>query len=119
MSVALAPHLRRAGVPITLASLLAICLATLWPQPPAPVDSHFCVICGSFGTVDALLNVLLFVPLGIGLSLLEWSERRAVLAMCALSIAIEAAQFFVIPGRDSTLGDVLTNTFGGAMGFMA
>jgi hypothetical protein len=119
VTVALAPHLRRVGFAITLASLIAIGLATLWPQPPAPVDSHFCVICGSFGTVDALLNVLLFVPLGIGLSLLERSDRRAILAMCALSIAIETAQFFVIPGRDSTLGDVLANTLGGALGFMA
>lgn len=119
MTVALTPHLRRAGFAITLASLLAIGLATLWPQPPAPVDSNFCLICGSFGTVDALLNVLLFVPLGIGLSFLERSTRRAVLAMCVLSIAIEAAQFFVIPGRDSTLGDILANTLGGALGFIA
>ena len=37
--------------------------------------------------------------------------------MCALSALVETAQFLVVPGRDSTLGDVVTNTIGGALGF--
>jgi hypothetical protein len=37
--------------------------------------------------------------------------------MCALSALIEAAQLMVIPGRDATIGDVLTNSLGGALGF--
>jgi hypothetical protein len=37
--------------------------------------------------------------------------------MCALSALIETAQFLFIPGRSSTIGDVLTNSLGGALGF--
>src|SRR5450759_4224060 len=117
LTVAPAPHLRRAGLVITIASLAAIGFATLLPEPAAAVGSHFCLVCGSLGGVDAVLNVFLFVPLGIGLTLSGLPAKRALLAMCALSALIETAQFLVIPGRDSTIGDVLTNTLGGALGF--
>ena len=117
MSVAPAPHLRRVGPIITIASLVAIAFATLMPEHSAAVQSHFCLVCGSFGTVDVVLNIILFVPLGVGLALSGVSGKRAVIAICALSALIETAQFFVIPGRDSTVGDVLTNSLGGALGF--
>jgi VanZ family protein len=116
LTVALAPHLRRAGLVISIVSLVAIAFATLTPEPADDIGSHFCLVCGSFGGVSALLNVFLFVPLGVGLALSGWPAKRALLCMCALSVLIETAQL-VIPGRDSTLGDVLTNSFGGALGF--
>lgn len=118
ISVAAAPHLRTAGLLLAIASLIVIAFATLLPQPPGVVESHFCVICGSFGSVDAVLNVVLFVPLGIGLALYGLRARNSVVASCVLSAAIEITQFLLIPGRDSTLGDVITNTVGGAIGFM-
>jgi hypothetical protein len=102
---------------ITIASLAAIGFATLLPEPDAAVSSHFCLVCGSVGGVNAVLNVFLFVPLGIGLGLTGFPGKRAVIAMSALSALIETAQFLVIPGRDATIGDVLTNTFGGVLGF--
>jgi hypothetical protein len=43
--------------------------------------------------------------------------RRAVIASFVLSSLIELAQFLMIPGRNSTIGDVLTNSIGGAIGF--
>jgi hypothetical protein len=118
ISVAAAPHLRRVGLLLSVASLIAIGFATLLPQPPGAIESHFCVICGSFGSVDAILNVVLFAPLGIGLALYGLRGRNAVIAMCVLSAAIETTQFLLIPGRDSTLGDVISNTVGGAIGFV-
>ena len=63
-----------------------------------------------------LLNVLLFVPLGVGLALYGLRGKHALLAAFALSVLIESAQL-LIPGRDSTIGDVLTNTLGGGIGF--
>jgi hypothetical protein len=101
---------------ITTVSLAAIAYATLMPEPTDNFGSHFCLVCGSVGGVSAVLNVFLFVPLGIGLVLSGWSAKRALIAACALSVLIETAQL-AIPGRDSTLGDVLTNSFGGALGF--
>jgi hypothetical protein len=69
------------------------------------------------GGVNGVLNVFLFVPLGFGLALSGFPGKRAVIAMCALAALIETAQFLVIPGRNSTIGDVLTNSLGGALGF--
>ena len=116
-TVAPAPHLRSLGLVITIASLAAIAFATLLPEPPVAAGSHLCLLCGSLGGVDAVLNVFLFAPLGIGLALSGSPGKRAIFAMFALSALIEIAQFLVIPGRDSTIGDVLTNTLGGVLGF--
>jgi hypothetical protein len=119
ISVAAAPHLRRVGLLLSIASLIAIGFATLLPQAPGGVESLFCLVCGSFGTVDAVLNVVLFAPLGVGLALCGFKRQSTVIGICILSVAIETTQFLMIPGRDSTVGDVLTNTVGGAIGFMA
>jgi VanZ family protein len=116
MTVASTPHLRRLGLVLTILSLAAIAYATLLPEPGRPLDAHLCLVCGSLGGVDAILNVLLFIPLGVGLALSGVPCRRALLTMSVLSVLIETAQFFVIPGRDATIGDVLTNTLGGALG---
>jgi hypothetical protein len=116
-TVALTPHLRRLGLVITIVSLAAIAFATLMPQPDDTIGSHFCLVCGLVGGVSAILNVFLFVPLGIGLALSGWSAKRALIGMGALSVLIEIAQLG-IPGRDSTLGDVLTNSLGGALGLV-
>jgi VanZ family protein len=117
LTVAPAPHLRRVALIIILASMVAIAIATLSPDTAPAVGSHFCLICGSVGTVDALLNIILFLPLGVGLALFGIRTKNAVIWMFALSALIETAQFFVISGRDATVGDVLTNTLGGTLGF--
>jgi hypothetical protein len=117
LTVAPAPHLRRAGLVVAIASVAAIAVATLIPEPSAAAGSIFCLVCGSGGGVSAILNVFLFAPLGVGLALTGFPGKRALLGMCALSVLIEAAQFLVIPGRYSTIGDVLTNSLGGALGF--
>jgi hypothetical protein len=101
-------------------AVVAIGCATLFPAPgEEPVGSHFCLVCGTTGGVDVLLNILLFIPLGVGLALLGVPAGRAILLMFSLSTMIEIAQFTVIVGRDATLGDVLCNTIGGAVGFSA
>ena len=118
MTVAPTPHLRRVGFGVTIAGLVVIAFATLLPAPPGPAAAHLCLICGTLGTLDAILNVILFIPLGVGLALAGVPGKRALLAMCALSAAIEIAQLLLIPGRDSTVGDVLMNTLGGTLGFV-
>lgn len=118
MTVASAPHLRRLGLLVTIAALIAIALATLLPEPGRAPGSHLCLVCGSFGGVDVVLNVVLFVPLGVGLALYGLRGKHAIPTAFALSALIEIAQLF-IPGRDATIGDVLTNTLGAAIGFAA
>ena len=82
ITVAPTPHVRRVGLVITIASLVAIAFATLLPEPAtAAHGSHFCLVCGSLGGVNAILNVFLFVPLGIGLALFGIPGKRTLLAM--------------------------------------
>ncbi|WP_133176438.1 VanZ family protein [Nocardioides currus] len=62
-----------------------------------------------------LLNVLLFVPLGVGLALVTgWRWWQVCLAAAAASTALELLQL-VLP-RDADPVDVLTNTLGAAVG---
>jgi glycopeptide antibiotics resistance protein len=118
-TLAPSPHTRRFGFALVVLSLAAIAWLTLRPAhaSSSPIDSHLCVICGPLAGVDILLNVLLFVPLGVGLNLSGLSFWKAFLICFALSLSIETAQAFIVSGRDSTLSDVLTNTSGGIIGF--
>src|SRR5580765_1547243 len=95
-SVALTPHLRRIGSMRTIGSVVAILFATLLPDSGQPVDSHLCLVCGTLGGVDAVLNVLLFFPLGVGLALSGIAGNRAVLTAFILSATIETTQLFFI-----------------------
>jgi len=105
-----ASQARAVGAGITAASLLAIGLATLLPNRN-PTASQSCC-----GTPDFVLNLILFIPLGIGLSRLGFSGLGAALAGAALSTGIELSQLWLIPGRDSALHDVVSNCLGTAAG---
>jgi VanZ like family len=115
--VASTPQRRRIATGLAITSALAICAATLVPQHGAVTPIGLCVICGDRGGVDAILNILLFLPLGASLALAGWPARRALLAMSLFSAMIELAQLTLVAGRDASLGDCLTNSAGGAMGF--
>jgi len=120
MIATLTPRRRRAGLALTAAALVVIAVATLVPQPSeAPFVAQtpiWCLVCGQFGTLDVLLNVALFAPLGAGLLWLDLPWRRVVLIGGALSLAIETTQYFAIAGRDASLGDLLTNSAGTGLG---
>ena len=109
---------KRWGAAVTAAAVIVIITLTLTPSRAtiAPPPS-LCIICGGFGGVDVILNVLLFVPLGIGLGLLAHRRRRAFMLALALSLTIEILQI-PIPGRDSSLGDVVTNAAGATLGLL-
>ena len=97
-------------------ALVAILAATL---PPSGDDFSGellrCVLCGDHKIADFIRNIILFVPLGGCLALAGVRWWRIGLAGTALSVAIEYAQLF-IPGRDSSVGDVLSNTTGAVVG---
>ncbi len=63
----------------------------------------------------AAANVVLFWPLGVALALRRWPLAKTTAAGCALSLLIEAAQYW-IPGRFSNLDDVVTNGLGALTG---
>lgn len=117
-TVASTLHVRRGGLWLAACALIAIAIITLVPSDDPGVNSHLCVVCGSRGGVDAILNVLLFIPLGFGLGLASWRARSTLAATLLLSIVIETLQLSVVPGRDASVGDVITNTLGGMIGFV-
>ena len=107
---------RWSGIALLIASLGFILRVTLVPASgPDTGAFQWCLLCGSFGLSDAIANIALFVPLGIALRCSGVSGRRTIALALLLSTAIEIAQLW-IPGRESTLGDIVTNTTGAALG---
>jgi hypothetical protein len=99
--------------------IFAVSFLTLRPVG-MPLDelsaiSVTCLLCGSRGTADAILNIVLFVPLGLALGGDVRGLRRAILAGLALSLMIEVAQTS-LPGRHASSADLLWNTLGAAVG---
>lgn len=77
---------------------------------------------GKAGPVDAFLNVLLFIPYGLGLAA-QINARRRALATVAIAFATGALLSYVIeflqlyvPQRDSGWNDVITNSIGALIG---
>lgn len=101
---------------VLVAVILAIAVATLRPifdvsfAPPVA-----CLLCGTRGVSDFILNIALFFPLGVALAWLGMPLRRALLTGLIGSGLIEVAQM-ALPGRDSSLGDVISNSVGCALG---
>jgi VanZ family protein len=97
-------------------ALVAIAVATLRPLPGQPsVLWLSCLACGAHGVADMLLNVMLFMPLGAALAVCGVKVSRATLWGALLAASIEVAQLY-IPGRNLSLGDVVANTAGTAVG---
>ena len=70
------------------------------------------------GPVDMVLNILLFVPMGVFLPLLyrEFDRlRRIALAGFLVSFSVEAAQMFGSGATD--INDLITNTLGACLGY--
>ena len=108
------------GRVLAVGGLLLIALLTLYPLPGQKYASAatpvFCLVCGQEGGQDVVLNLLLFTPFGVGLRLMGLPWSRVALVCGLVSLSVESLQYFVIPGRDASLSDLLTNTTGGALG---
>lgn len=104
---------------LVAAWILAVSFLTLRPVgvplEELPAISVTCLLCGSRGTADAILNIVLFVPLGLAMGGDVRGLRRAIVAGFALSLIIEVAQTS-LPGRHASAADLLWNTLGAAVG---
>ncbi|MFI2753238.1 VanZ family protein [Cellulomonas sp. P22] len=74
----------------------------------------------TYDGVEAVSNVLMFVPFGVLAGLLVARGRWWVVlaAGCATSVAIETAQRLFLPTRVPTAQDVVLNTAGTAVGLV-
>jgi glycopeptide antibiotics resistance protein len=66
--------------------------------------------------LEAAANILLFVPLGAALSFRGWSLGKTATYGFILSTTVESAQWLLIPGRTTSLDDVVLNTLGTVIG---
>jgi len=111
---------RQVGLALSISALLLIASATLFPDPDAAYRASqnppWCILCGSHGTVDFVLNLILFLPLGFGLRLRGWRLAVILAAGASLTLSIETTQALVLTGRDPSLGDLLANTSGALIG---
>ena len=99
--------------------ILFILLATLGRTelpPPGVRNIDWCFSCGSQWGIDFVLNIVLFVPLGLALRFARVARRRAFLIVVATTLAIELTQL-LIPGRITSTGDLLANAIGGIGGY--
>jgi hypothetical protein len=95
---------------------LFIAVLTLTPQYQATkAPPIFCLLCGDTSILDAILNIFLFIPFGMGLRLAGMSRRRVFAIALVTTVTVELLQL-VIPGRDTSLGDVITNSSGAFIG---
>jgi len=102
---------------VLLALAVACILAATLTPAGVDLQPEFsrCLICGARGYSDAIVNLILFAPLGAALALNGRRGLRPIFAAGILSCCVELAQI-VIPGRDPSLGDVLFNSLGAAAG---
>lgn len=100
---------------VALVVLLPISYATIVQAIAGWLDTTLGV--GGFGAgwIEFIANVVMFLPLGLLLTLLFRRPWFGVLLALALSVAAELAQL-VIPSRQPSLRDILANALGAALG---
>ena len=97
-----------------IVGLLTLQPGDLDPGRLSGLDAR-CLVCGSRGAADAVLNVGLFVPLGLALGGTARAIPGALLVGAAVSFAIELAQT-AVPGRHGGIADVVWNAIGAGVG---
>lgn len=105
---------RRSTTIALAATVVVIAGLTLSPRSgPGELQLH---PLGDFTTVDAVENLVLFLPFGAALCLRRWPLHTATATGLAFSVSIESAQL-VIPGRTTSIDDVIFNALGTAVGW--
>jgi hypothetical protein len=108
------------GTALAVLGAAFVLVATLTPvrdvRGLAAATPLLCLACGDNGGADVVANLLLFLPLAVGLRLSGRSWGRTVLGCGLLSFTVELLQYRVVSGRDSSLSDLLTNTTSAAIG---
>lgn len=107
------------GSIIAAVGIAFICLATLTPGAPAPPAAAVPKCqpwCDDPLLADFIRNIILFAPMGFGLRLAGVRGRWAILGGTLLSATVELLQIRVIVGRDASVLDWISNTFGTVAG---
>ncbi len=119
---------QRWGYLLLIASLSAICVATISPFEfviPPGFSGRLIIEDFNFGSSvkDYLQNILLFIPFGISLALIFDRPQRQTLSILVIaglsgavvSTVVEVTQLF-LPIRVSNLTDIIHNSLGSTLG---
>jgi VanZ family protein len=121
---------RGAARAIALYCVYAIALIALWPHSPShartlqlvPFDNLLSLLQSpNDGLQVGYSNIALFVPFGVFIPLgWEWARPfwRTTLLAAGLALALEIAQF-IVGGHESSVNDIILNTAGAAIGWLA
>ncbi len=97
-------------------SVLAVLVATLHQSGETLAPGWtFSVTSGEGALAELIQNLLLFIPLGLSLTLAGVRLGPAVALGAGLSLSVEFVQQW-IPGRDPSVGDIACNTASTALG---
>ena len=100
------------------AAILGICIATLHPgSGTTALGWSFYLTSGNAALGELVANLILFIPLGVALTLAGVKPMRVIAAGAVLSFIVEFLQQW-IPGRDPSLGDIVANTNSTALGVL-
>lgn len=130
----MAQKIRLISIIIIYFGVVLVLFYTLFPfdfsfeETFASLDVYFFLLgCGISNTEDIILNVLLFLPIGFGISGYQMQKKGAAaglsiigvvfLVSLGLSYSIEILQVFQ-PSRSPALADVLSNSAGGLIGYI-
>lgn len=98
------------------ALILVLTLTPVLAPEAQGTAGPLCFLCDQRALGDALLNVAMFVPLGLAGRWAGWSFRRTALVCIVFTFSIETLQF-PIPGRDASLADPVSNSLGALLGY--
>jgi len=127
--------LRKPLALIALVSYLIVLITTsLWPKPVdgegllATITREVLRFTSSYDSLkwiqynqlEAIANVLLYVPLGIFLVMFWPKAKIWLLALipALISLLVEGSQRLFLPDRYATLNDVISNALGGVLGIV-
>lgn len=105
---------------------IVLALIGFWPQPVDSGAGWFLRIITrvfpllTYDRIEFGSNILLFVPLGVGLSMLLVRSRYLVMPVALLvSLTIESVQAVYIEARTPSVYDIIANVSGAALGIVA
>src|SRR6266705_1689411 len=101
------------------ASILGICIATLHSRGGGSTPAGWSpyLTTGDAAFAELIANLILFIPLGVALTVAGAKPMRVIAAGAVLSCTVEFLQQW-IPGRDPSLGDIVANTNSTALGVL-
>jgi glycopeptide antibiotics resistance protein len=83
-----------------------------------PFNDYF-IANGRVDVAEIVMNVAIFVPLGVYVAILlkQWNSRQSILFCLSISLMIEGLQFILKLGAFD-ITDLITNTLGGFIGLI-